>query len=259
MGNNKQQNGMIKIKNMHPRGIYLLPNLFTTAALFSGFYSIVAAMKGLFDVAAIAVFIAMIADALDGRVARLTHTQTAFGAEYDSLSDMAAFGIAPALIIYSWSLSYLGKLGWLVAFLYAAATALRLSRFNTQPLDYDKRYFQGLPCPPAAGVIAGAVWLGSDYNVQGTMIAIPVAIMTIMIAALMVSTIRYYSFKQFDLKGRVPFIVILIPIVIITAIALDPPPMLFAIFIVYAFCGPILTLWQVKKMRQSKQRKFFIR
>src|SRR3989338_749637 len=157
-----------------PRSIYLLPNLFTTAALFVGFYSIVAAMKGYFDIAAMAVFVAMIADGLDGRVARLTNTQTAFGAQYDSLSDMVAFGVAPALVVYSWSLSYLGKLGWLAAVLYTAATALRLARFNAQPHDYDKRYFQGLPCPAAAGVIAGMVWLGSDNNVQGFLIAFPI-------------------------------------------------------------------------------------
>lgn len=246
---------IVKEHKIHPRGIYLLPNLLTTAALFSGFYSIVAAMKGLFDVAAIAVFISMIADTLDGRVARMTHTQTAFGAEYDSLSDMAAFGIAPALIIYSWSLAHLGKIGWLAAFLYAAATALRLSRFNTQPQDEDKRYFQGLPCPAAAGVIASAVWLGSEYHIAGHVVAVPVALLTVMMAALMVSTIRYYSFKKFDMKGKVPFIVILLPLVIITAIALDPPPVLFVMLVGYAFCGPAITTWQVRKMRQNRKAK----
>ena len=235
------------------RGIYLLPNLLTTAALFSGFYSIVAAMKGYFDIAAIAVFIAMIADTLDGRVARMTNTQSAFGAQYDSLSDMVAFGVAPSLVVYSWSLSYLGKLGWLVAFLYTAATALRLARFNAQPHDYDKRYFQGLPCPAAAGVIAGMVWLGSDNNVQGFLIAFPISVLTVMVAALMVSTIRYYSFKQIDLKGRVPFAVVLIPVVIIAAIALDPAPMLFAIFFTFAFSGPIMTLWELRKMRRHRK------
>src|SRR5580698_8220938 len=146
------------------RGIYLLPNLFTTAALFAGFYAVMAAMKGYFDSAAIAIFVAMILDSLDGRVARMTNTQTAFGAQYDSLSDMVAFGVAPALIVYSWSLFSLGKLGWLIAFLYTAGTALRLARFNTQSHDTDKRYFQGLPSPAAAGVIAGLVWLGNTYE-----------------------------------------------------------------------------------------------
>lgn len=232
------------------RGIYLLPNLFTTAALFAGFYSVVAAMKGYFDLAAIAVFVAMILDALDGRVARMTNTQTAFGAQYDSLSDMVAFGVAPGLIVYSWSLSSLGKLGWLAAFLYTAATALRLARFNTQPYDYDKRYFQGLPSPAAAGVIAGTVWLGNNYELQGLLVAIPVCILTVVTAALMVSTIRYYSFKQIDLKGKVPFVVLLIPVLIFVAIAIDPPQILFTIFFVYAFSGPAINLWQLRKIRR---------
>src|SRR3990167_9999538 len=163
------------------RGIYLLPNLLTTAALFAVFYSIVAAMKGYFETAAIAIFIAMIADGLDGRVARLTNTQTPFGGEYDSLSDMVAFGIATALVIYSWSLFYLGKFGWLAAFLYTAATALRLARFNTQ--ISDKRYFQGLPCPSAAGIIASMIWIGSGYDIVGSTIAIPLSILTIIAAA----------------------------------------------------------------------------
>jgi CDP-diacylglycerol--serine O-phosphatidyltransferase len=239
----------------YPRGIYLLPNLFTTAALFAGFYSVVAAMKGHFDIAAIAVFIAMVADTLDGRVARMTNTQTAFGAEYDSLSDMVAFGIAPALIVYSWSLSHLGKLGWLVAFLYAAGTALRLARFNTQSHDTDKRYFQGLPCPAAAGVITGSVWVGYAYGVQGILIAIPVAILTVMIAALMVSTVRYHSFKQIDLRGKVPFFVLLIPVLIIAGIAIDPPQVLFGIFFCYAFSGVLFTLLQLRKMRRHKNKK----
>lgn len=236
------------------RGIYLLPNLFTTAALFAGFYSIVAAMKGYFDLAAIWVFVAMVLDTLDGRVARMTNTQTAFGAQYDSLSDMVAFGIAPALLVYSWALFTLGKLGWLAAFLYAAGTALRLARFNTQPLDYDKRYFQGLPSPAGAGVIAGVVWLGNTYELEGILIAIPVALLTVVIAGLMVSTIRYYSFKQIDLKGRVPFVVLLIPVLIIAGIAIDPPQVLFAIFFVYAFSGPLITLWQIRQIRRRHQR-----
>src|SRR5579862_3353826 len=178
------------------RGIYLLPNLLTTAALFAGFYAIVAAMKGNFETAAIAIFVAMIADSLDGRVARLTHTQTAFGAEYDSLSDMAAFGIAPALVAFSWSLFSLGKLGWLAAFLYTAATALRLARFNTQIID--KNYFQGLPSPSGAGLLASLVWMGSSYEIEGHAVAVVVAIMTIIVAGLMVSTTRYHSFKNID-------------------------------------------------------------
>ena len=167
----KKNHRVLKSSRKPPqRGIYLLPNLLTTAALFAGFYAIVAAMKGHFESAAIAIFVAMIADSLDGRVARLTQTTSKFGAEYDSLSDMAASGIAPSLVIYSWSLFQLGKLGWLAAFLYTAATALRLARFNTQVSD--KQYFQGLPCPAAAGVIASTVWMGSGYAIEGKIIAL---------------------------------------------------------------------------------------
>jgi len=244
------------IKLVQTRGIYLLPNLFTTAALFAGFYAIVAAMKGYFDTAAIAVFVAMIADTLDGRVARMTNTQTAFGAQYDSLSDMVAFGIAPALVVYSFALVHLGKLGWLAAFLYVAGTALRLARFNTQPHDYDKRYFQGLPSTSAAPVIVTAVWLSYEYDLDGMFIVIMLALLSILIAAFMVSNIRYYSFKQIDLKGKVPFIVLIIPILVITAITLEPAEMLFGIFFLYAFSGPVVTLWQLKKMRKQKGKKF---
>ena len=154
-------------KQLRHRGIYLLPNMFTTAALFAGFYAIVAGMKGFFDNAAMAIYIAMILDALDGRVARLTNTQTDFGAQLDSLSDMVSFGVAPALVIYSWALGHLGKLGWLAAFVYAVAGALRLARFNVQAGNADKRYFQGLPIPAAAGVIAGMVWSGNEFGITG--------------------------------------------------------------------------------------------
>jgi CDP-diacylglycerol--serine O-phosphatidyltransferase len=240
-------------KKTKPRGIYLLPNLFTTAALFAGFYAIIAAVKGYFDVAAIAIFVAMVADTLDGRVARMTNTQTAFGAEYDSLSDMVAFGVAPALLAYMWSLSALGKLGWLAAFLYAAATALRLARFNTQAHDEDKRYFQGIPCPAAAGVLAGLTWLGYSYEIAGSVfVAMITAGAAVFMAALMVSTIRFQSFKQIDLKGKVPFFVILIPVLILTAVALDPPEILFGIFFGYALSGPIMTLWQLRQVRRKR-------
>ncbi len=241
-----------QLPNKRSRGIYLLPNLLTTAALFAGFYSIVAAMKGNFDVAAIAVYIAMIADGLDGRVARLTNTQTAFGAEYDSLSDMAAFAVAPALIIYSWSLFTLGKLGWLVAFVYTATTALRLARFNTQVHDVDKRYFQGLPSPAAAAVIVGMVWCCSEYAITGIFIAIPAAIVTFCVACLMVSRIRYYSFKQLEFKGKVPFLAVVILVLIIAGIAVNPSQILFLTFLTYACSGPIMTLWQLRKMRRRR-------
>lgn len=239
----------------HSRGIYLLPNLFTTAALFAGFYAVVAAVKGYFDTATIAVIIAMIADTLDGRIARMTHTQTAFGAQYDSLSDMVAFGIAPALIVYSFSLFNLGKIGWLLSFLYVAGTALRLARFNTQPLDYDKRYFQGLPSPAAAGAVVTSVWLIYDYGVHWGILSIPLGFLTLAMAALMVSRIRYYSFKQVDFRGKVPFFVLFIPILLIVAVALDPPQVLFVVFLSYAFSGPIVTLCQLRRMRKRHQSK----
>jgi CDP-diacylglycerol--serine O-phosphatidyltransferase len=241
-------------KSSMPRGIYLLPNLFTTAALFAAFYSVIAAVKNHFEVAAIAIFIAMVADTLDGRVARMTNTQSAFGAEYDSLSDMVAFGIAPALLAYSWSLQMLGKLGWLAAFLYTAATALRLARFNTQA-NQDKSYFQGIPCPSAAGVVAGTVWMGSANHVANSMyVAVPLALLTVFVAALMISTIRYNSFKKIDLKGKVPFVVVIIPVLLITGIAMDPPETLFAGFLIYALSGPVNTLWQLRKMRRAMRK-----
>lgn len=234
------------------RGIYLLPNLLTTAALFAGFYSIVAAMKGHFETAAIAIFVAMVADGLDGRVARLTNTQSPFGAQYDSLSDMVAFGIAPALVLYSWSLASLGKLGWLAAFLYTAGTALRLARFNTQV--GDKPYFQGLPSPSAAGVTASAIWMGSSYGLEGGVFAVaaPIAIMTILVAILMVSTVRYTSFKSVDFKGKVSFITIVLAVFILVGIALEPPEILFGVFTLYILSGPIVTLWRLRKMRKHR-------
>lgn len=232
------------------RGIYLLPNLLTTAALFAGFYAIVAAMKGLFDTAAIAIFIGMIADGLDGRVARLTNTQSAFGAQYDSLADLVAFGVAPALVLYSWSLMSLGKIGWLVSFLFTAAVALRLARFNTQVSD--KRYFQGLPCPAAAGVVAGMVWTSFSYEIEGITFAVPAALLTVAVATLMVSTIRYSSFKSVDFKGKVPFFTIVLAVFMIAAISLEPAEMLFAIFFVYLISGPMMTLWQLRKVRRHR-------
>ena len=236
------------------RGIYLLPNLLTTAALFAGFYAVVAAMKGLFDTAAIAILIAMIADGLDGRVARLTNTQSAFGAQYDSLSDLVAFGVAPALVIYSWSLMSLGKLGWLASFLYVAGTALRLARFNTQVNTQvsDKHYFQGLPSPTPAGFIASIIWTGSTYGIDGAEVAVPVALLTVAVGLLMVSTIRYSSFKSVDFKGKVPFLTIVMAVCIITAISLEPAEMLLGIFFLYILSGPMITLWQLRKMRNQR-------
>jgi CDP-diacylglycerol--serine O-phosphatidyltransferase len=239
------------------RGIYLLPNLFTTAALFSGFYAIVAAIQGHFEVAAIAIFVGMILDGLDGRVARLTNTQSAFGTEYDSLSDLVCFGLAPALLMYQWSLSslrdvsiYLGKLGWLAAFIYTAATALRLARFNTQVGKADKSYFQGLASPAAAGVMAGFVWIGTDNQIDGTSLVWLAWFITVITGFLMVSKFRYHSFKDLDLKGRVPFMAILIMVMVFVFVSIDPPQILFLGFLIYAVSGPIFTLIQLRKRKR---------
>jgi len=233
------------------RGVYLLPNLLTTLALFAGFYSIVAAMNYRMETAAIAIFVAMIADSLDGRVARLTNTQSAFGAQYDSLSDLIAFGLAPSLIMLHWSLVHLGKLGWAVAFFYTAATALRLARFNTQVTD--KAYFQGLPCPSAAGLMASFIWIGSQYELDGVSVAPFACVLTFVVAILMVSLIRYNSFKELDTKGRVPFVTAIAVVLTIVCIALEPPIVLFILFGIYIASGPIMTLI---KLRQVKKQRF---
>ncbi len=236
------------------RGIYLLPNLFTTAGLFAGFYAIVAAMKGYFANAAIAIFVAMVADGLDGRVARLTNTTSAFGAQYDSLADMVGFGIAPALVIYSWALSQLGKIGWLAAFIYTAGTALRLARFNTQLGVVDKRYFYGLPSPAAAGVLAGMVWFARELSVDGHGLAWGVAIITAAMGCLMVTSFRYYSFKQLDLRKHVPFVAVVVVVLIFVFISVDPPSVLFFIFLFYALSGPVVSSWQFLQARRKNRK-----
>ncbi len=236
------------------RGIYLLPNLFTTAALFAGFYSIVAAMNARFESAAIAIFVAMILDGMDGRIARLTNTQSDFGVEYDSLSDMVSFGLAPSLVIYQWSLFGLGKLGWLGAFIFAAATALRLARFNTQAASADKEFFQGLPCPAGAALIAGLIWFGSSRGLlDGTTVTLVAFPMTVIAGILMVSNIRYHSFKQFDLKGRVPFVTVLIVVLIFVFVAIRPPLVLFVMSLIYAASGPVMTLVIIRKHRAARK------
>ncbi|MCU7937264.1 MAG: CDP-diacylglycerol--serine O-phosphatidyltransferase [Candidatus Thiodiazotropha sp. (ex Dulcina madagascariensis)] len=234
------------------RGIYLLPNLFTTAALFAGFYAILAAVNGKFELASVAIFVAMLMDGLDGRVARMTKTQSAFGAEYDSLSDMVSFALAPALVIYIWALSGLGKLGWLAAFIYTASGALRLARFNTQLGIADKKFFQGLPSPSAAAIMAGGVWLGVDYGIEGDTLGWPAAILTTLTGLLMVSNFRYHSFKEIDFQGKVPFIVLVVVVVVLAIVQTHPPTVLFVLFLVYAVSGPVLTLLQLRKHREQR-------
>jgi CDP-diacylglycerol--serine O-phosphatidyltransferase len=241
--------------NKRPKGIYILPNLFTTAALFSGFYAIISAMHGAFNAAAIAIFIAMLCDGLDGRVARMTNTQTAFGVQYDSLSDLVSFGIAPALVIYNWSLHNLGKFGWLIAFIYVVAVALRLARFNTQVAHADKRYFQGLPCPPAAAVIAGMVWaINPAWFSNSNILLYTSLVLTLILSLFMVSNIRYHSFKDFDLRKNVSFLAILIIVLVGVLIAMDPPKILFAAFTIYALSAPLINLWQLRKTKKLARK-----
>ncbi|GLX81801.1 CDP-diacylglycerol--serine O-phosphatidyltransferase [Thalassotalea eurytherma] len=231
------------------RGIYLLPNLLTTAGLFSGFFAVVSSMNGHFVSAAIAIFIAMVFDGLDGRVARITNTQSEFGAEYDSMADMVSFGIAPGLVTYNFALSGMGKFGWLAAFVYVAAAALRLARFNTQVGVADKRYFQGLASPAAAGVIASIIWVGTEYQIDGQEHGLIMGVITIVAGLLMVSNFRYNSFKEVDWKGKVNFLVVLFIVLIFVVVASSPAELLMAIFVLYACSGPVTTIRSVKRLR----------
>jgi CDP-diacylglycerol--serine O-phosphatidyltransferase len=241
------------VPRKRPRGIYLLPNLFTTAALFAGFYAVLAATQGRFEAASIAIFAAMLLDGFDGRVARMTHTQTAFGAEYDSLSDMVAFGVAPALVAYHWALGGLGKLGWLAAFVYCAAAALRLARFNTQVGTADKRFFQGLPSPSAAAIIAGGVWIGADQGLDPSYVSWLAAVLTAGAGLLMVSNFRYFSFKQLDVQGRVSFLLAVVAMLAIALILIHPPIVLFLGFLAYAVSGPVWTLVRLRERRAHRR------
>jgi len=242
------------------RGIYLLPNLFTTAGLFAGFYAIVAAMSDNFEAAAIAVFVAMVMDGIDGRVARLTNTASEFGVEYDSLSDMVCFGLAPALIVFEWTLRSMieqgwvwSKLGWLAAFVYTAGAALRLARFNTQVGTADKRYFQGLPSPSAAGVLAGLIWFSEDNGLDGSDMWMVGALLAVSMGALMVSNVRYYSFKEVDFKNRVPFFTLIMMVLLFVVVSSHPPSVLFFGFLIYAISGPVLTLYMIRQRRRQRK------
>lgn len=235
------------------RGIYLLPNLFTTAALFAGFYAIVAASGQRFEAAAVAIFVAIILDGIDGRIARMTSTESNFGAQYDSLADMVSFGLTPALVMYEWSLASMGKAGWLAAFIYAAAAALRLARFNTQVGSADKRYFQGLPSPAAAGLIAALVWLAERYAFDIFIVTQGFTLfLTVAAGILMVSNVRYHSFKELDLRGKVPFMTILVIVLVFVFISIEPPLVLFGILLLYAVSGPVLTLMQLRQHRARR-------
>ena len=241
------------------RGVYLLPNLFTTAVLFSGFYAIVAATDGNFDRAAIAIFIAMVCDGLDGRIARWTNTQSEFGKEYDSLSDMVAFGLAPAMVAYQWGVARIaeyealwGRLGWLATFFYAACAAFRLARFNARAAGADKRYFEGLPSPSGAALLAGFVWMLADLEREGLRALILAFAVALIAGALMVSRFPYLSGKDFNLNKRIPFAVLLLVPLGFVIVGSSPPEILFGLFAMYALSGPTVWAWhRIARSRRS--------
>lgn len=232
---------------MRRRGIYLLPNAFTTAALFCGFYAIVMAMNQRFEHATWAIFIAMVLDALDGRVARLTNTQSEFGAQYDSLSDMVSFGAAPALVIYEWSLRGLGKLGWIAAFVYCAGAALRLARFNTNIEVVDKRFFQGLPSPAAAALVAGFILMMSDLEISGMEMPWISWGIALFAGLTMVTNVPFYSFKDVNFKKSVPFIGVFLVALALALVSLWPSSVLWPIFVLYGLSGYAVYFWRLAK------------
>ena len=237
------------------KGIYILPNLFTLAALFGGFYAVVMAMNGRFDMAATGVFCAMVLDSLDGRVARMTNTQSAFGEQMDSLSDMVSFGAAPALIAYEWALKGLGRWGWIAAFVYCACAALRLARFNVNTGVVDKRFFQGLPSPAAAALVAGFIWLVTEVGVRGEdllwlswkQVTWVMFGFTLYAGLTMVTNVPFYSFKDVQVKKSVPFVVIVLIALVIAIINIHPPTVLFGVFVAYGLSGYVVYLWRKAK------------
>ena len=241
------------------KGIYILPNLFTLAALFGGFYAIVMAMNGRFDMAAIGVFCAMVLDSLDGRVARMTNTQSAFGEQMDSLSDMVSFGAAPALIAYVWALNGLGRWGWIAAFVYCACAALRLARFNVNTGVVDKRYFQGLPSPAAAALVAGFIWLmtelgverGQDNWLTWAQVTWTMFAFTLYAGLTMVTNVPFYSFKDVQMKKSVPFVVIVLIALGIAIINIHPPIVLFGVFVLYGLSGYGVYAWRKSRGQQT--------
>ena len=234
-------------KKVRRKGIFLLPNLFTSAALFAGFYAIINAINGDFAAAGLAIFFGQLLDGVDGRVARMTNTQSKFGQEFDSLSDMVTFGVAPAIIVFMWCLSDLGKLGWAVAFIYVASAAIRLARFNSQAESSDNRYFTGLASPPAATLVASSVWLGFDLGYTAEtmplIMVIAMGLLTAAVGCLMVMNVRYHSFKGIDFTSRVSVVALFIFLLLLVLIASNPPTVLFILAATYAFSGPVVSLW----------------
>lgn len=233
------------------RGIYVLPNLFTTAALFCGFFAIVQAMKGSYEQSAVAIFVAMVLDGLDGRVARMTRTQSAFGAEFDSLSDMVSFGVAPALVVYAWALKDMGRLGWIAAFIYCVGAALRLARFNTTLAITDRRYFQGLPSPAAAALVTGFFWVMIDKDIAPTEVRWLTCGLVIFSGISMVSNIPFYSFKTLNLRRSVPFIFVVAIAIAFAVISYDTPVALFGMFVAYALSGYVHALLPLIKRKPT--------
>ena len=231
---------LVRAQRKPRKGIYILPNMVTLAALFGGFYAIVMAMNGRFDLAATGVFCAMVLDGLDGRVARMTNTQSAFGEQMDSLSDMVSFGAAPALIAYEWALKGLGRWGWIAAFVYCACAALRLARFNVNTAVVDKRFFQGLPSPAAAALVTGFIWLMTELDYSGPSVAWPMLVIALYAGLTMVTNVPFYSFKDVHMKKSVPFVVIVLIALGIAVINIDPPIVMFSLFIAYGVSGYLI-------------------
>ena len=247
-----------KHKRIRKRGIYLLPNLLTLAAMFCGFFAIIAATNGWFSWAGYAIFTAILLDGADGRVARWTNTQSDFGAEFDSLADMVSFGVAPALVMFEFALGNmdrLDKVGWVAAFIYTATAALRLARFNTQVAVADKRFFQGLASPSAAAIVTGYVWVCDRYALEHPLINVVAVFITISVGFLMVSNIRYHSFKGIDFRSKVQFVRLVALVMIIAVIFSDPPTVLFTLFTLYAISGPVLTLNELRKRQKARRRQ----
>ena len=233
------------------KGIYILPNMITLAALFGGFYAIVMSINGRFDMAAVGIFCAMVLDSLDGRVARMTNTQSAFGEQMDSLSDMVSFGAATAIIAYVWALQGLGRWGWMAAFVYCACAALRLARFNVNTSVVDKRYFQGLPSPAAAALVAGFIWLMTDLGIAGSELAWPMFFLALYAGLTMVTNVPFYSFKDVHMKRSVPFAVIVLIALGIAVINIDPPIVMCGVFFVYGCSGYVIYGWRKAKGVQT--------
>lgn len=244
------------------KGVYLLPNALTTAALFAGFYSIIAGINGNFIAGSVAVVVAGVLDGLDGRVARLTNTQSDFGVQYDSLSDLISFGLAPAILSFNWSLSTLseisptaGKLGWLASFVFVACAALRLARFNTQVAVQDKSYFQGLASPAAAGTLVSTIWFFNDQGIDGETVRWLMLVVTIVLGLLMFSRVRYFSFKSWPSGDRIPIGFLFLLVLVIVALAMDPPAVLMGIGVIYVVSGLVVTLLGRRQWKTRRQRR----